>query len=134
MTGTEVDHFHGGLYGDATGRIGYTFNRALIYAKGGFAFVDGNVSTSTGVAGFTLNSASMFTGWTVGGGVEYMVAPNWSMKLEYQHLDFGAKFPNLTAGGAVFPYRNDVTAETVKFGINYLFSWAPPPAPVVAKY
>ena len=69
-------------------------------------------------------------GYTVGAGLEYMFAPNWSAKAEYQYYDFGST--TITAGppdvvGARF--RND--EHTVKAGLNYRFGWG---GPVVAKY
>ncbi len=108
-----------GWYGDITGRVGVTFDRALIYAKGGWAVYDGKESFST-TAPFTVgNSVGTFSGWTLGGGVEYMFAPNWSAKLEYQHFDFGNQTFTLTPAG--WPFREALTVDTVKVGINYLF-------------
>jgi outer membrane immunogenic protein len=92
-----------------------------VYAKGGFAFFDGRANTTTGLAGFTGASTGTFIGWTLGGGVEYKIARDWSIKAEYLHFDFGSKNATLTSGAGVFPYNNDLTVDTVKVGINYLF-------------
>jgi outer membrane immunogenic protein len=130
--GTEVDFIGGsGFYGDVTGRLGVTFDRALFYVKGGYAYYGGSVTTTTGLAGFTVNSASGFNGWTLGGGVEYKITPAWSVKAEYLHFDFGSKTATLTSAGGVFGYNNALTVDTVKVGVNYTFNWA---GPVVAKY
>ncbi|CAN5269870.1 porin family protein [soil metagenome] len=115
-----------------TGRLGYTWGPGLIYAKGGVAFRD------DGGFGFTVaNLATPFvlgretTGWTVGGGLEYMFAPNWSAKIEYQYYDFDRTSFSTVAGSTTpvaFSYKDDL--HTVKVGVNYRFG----AGPVVAKY
>jgi outer membrane immunogenic protein len=111
-----------------TGRLGYTWGPGLIYAKGGVAFRDS--SDLTGFGGFpSLPAHRDDTGYTVGGGLEYMFAPAWSAKIEYQYYNFGNVAPEFAPGVAVFHYRDDV--HTVKAGINYHFNWG---GPIVAKY
>ena len=69
-------------------------------------------------------------GWTVGAGLEYMFAPNWSAKAEYQYYNFGNT--TFTAGPAAIVgtrFRDD--EHTVKVGVNYRFGWG---GPVAAKY
>src|ERR1700676_346510 len=117
--------------GSVTGRLGYTWGPALLYVKGGYAFADRNDSLTfnTVPQPFALNS-SHNNGFTVGTGLEYMFAQNWSAKVEYQYYNFGkTSFVTpavLTAFGST---RND--EHTVKAGINYRFNWG---GPVVAKY
>lgn len=115
-----------------TGRVGYTWGPGLIYAKGGVAFRDlGNVIVSTGgPVPFTTNREDI--GYTVGGGLEYMFAPSWSAKLEYQYYNFGTT--NVSTPTGLFSvgggnFREDL--HTVKAGVNYHFNWG---GPVVAKY
>jgi len=63
-----------------TGRLGYTWGPGLLYVKGGVAFRDNNGITVT--PGFAPAAVSRdTTGYTVGGGLEYMFAPAWSAKL-----------------------------------------------------
>jgi outer membrane immunogenic protein len=119
LGGTEIDFINSGLYGDVTGRLGYTFDRFLVYAKGGFAFYDGEAKTTTAIPGFTVGKTGTFTGWTIGGGAEYKINPAWSVKAEYLHFDFGSETATLTSGAGVFGYKNDLTVDTVKFGVNY---------------
>src|SRR5579859_3436195 len=77
--------------GSVTGRLGYAFGPALLYAKGGYAWRDNN-NIGVTVAGvptaFTTDGAHT-DGYTVGAGLEYMFAPNWSAKAEYQYYNFG---------------------------------------------
>ena len=122
--------------GSVTGRLGYTWGPALLYAKGGVAFREKNnvfvTNTLTGAA-VPFTSSSDDVGYTVGAGLEYLFAPNWSAKVEYQYYNFGKTNVNLVAPGTGFAtavsYDRDV--HTVKAGINYRFNWG---GPVVAKY
>jgi outer membrane immunogenic protein len=130
-TGTVITANNNQL-GSVTGRFGYTWGPALLYAKGGYAWRDSNnfnVATVGGPAAFTTDG-NHTNGYTVGAGLEYMFAPNWSAKLEYQYYNFGST--TFTGGppeivGARF--RDD--EQTVKAGLNYRFGWG---GPVVAKY
>src|SRR3954465_5439299 len=96
--------------GSGTGRLGYTWGPALLYGKGGYAWRDNNgigVTVAGAPAAFTTNGNHK-DGYTVGAGLEYMFAPNWSAKAEYQYYNFGNT--TITAGppdvaGARF--RND---------------------------
>jgi outer membrane immunogenic protein len=118
--------------GSVTGRLGYTWGPTLLYAKGGYAWRDGNnlgVTVAGVPAGFTTNGGHK-DGYTVGAGLEYMFAPNWSAKAEYQYYDFGkTTFSAGPADIAGRSFRND--EHTVKIGVNYRFGWG---GPVVAKY
>lgn len=115
--GTEVDHIKNGIYGDVTARLGYAFDQTLLYAKGGVAFYDSGANTSTAVAGYALLPAQAFTGWTVGGGIEYRINRAWSIKAEYLHFDFGSATATLN-NGTLFGYKNNLSIDTVKVGIN----------------
>jgi len=118
--------------GSVTGRLGYTWGPALLYGKGGYAWRDNNgigVTVAGAPAAFTT-SGNHKDGYTVGAGLEYMFAPNWSAKAEYQYYNFGNT--TITAGPADVAgarFRND--EHTVKVGLNYRFGWG---GPVVSKY
>jgi outer membrane immunogenic protein len=132
LGGTEVDFIGGsGLYGDITGRFGLAIDRALVYVKGGYAYYNGSVMTTTAIPGFTVASANFNSGWTVGVGVEYKITQDWSVKGEYLHFDFGSKIATLTSGAGVFGYTNALSVDTFKVGVNYRFNWG---GPVIAKY
>ena len=62
--------------GSATGRVGFAVNSALLYAKGGYAWANNRVNALAGGASFT--DSKVHSGWTIGGGVEYMFLPSWS--------------------------------------------------------
>jgi outer membrane immunogenic protein len=75
--------------------------------------------------GFTASNTK--DGYTVGAGLEYMFAPNWSAKAEYQYYNFGNT--TITAGPAPVVgarFRDD--EHSVKVGVNYRFGWGGPAA------
>jgi outer membrane immunogenic protein len=113
--------------GSVTGRLGYTWGPALLYAKGGYAWRDNNnigVSVGGVPAAFTTDGNHK-DGYTVGAGLEYMFAPNWSAKAEYQYYNFGNTTFNLGPADIVgTKFRDD--EHTVKVGVNYRFGWGGP--------
>jgi outer membrane immunogenic protein len=118
--------------GSVTGRLGYTWGPALLYAKGGYAWRD-NSNIGASIAGtpaaFTTDGNHK-DGYTVGAGLEYMFAPNWSAKAEYQYYNFGkTSFTSGPPDIVGVSSRND--EHTVKVGVNYRFGWG---GPVAAKY
>jgi outer membrane immunogenic protein len=115
--------------GSVTGRLGYSFGPALLYAKGGYAFKDGDhVNVNGSPVGFTTTGNTR-DGYTVGAGLEYMFAPNWSAKVEYQYYNFGSTTFLTPVGLAGVRFNDD--EHTVKAGINYRFNWG---APMAARY
>jgi iron complex outermembrane recepter protein len=62
----------------ARGRVGYAFDRYLVYATAGAAFGDVRANFSNGPI-----SRSTESGWTVGTGIEVALGRNWSAKGEY---------------------------------------------------
>jgi outer membrane immunogenic protein len=117
--------------GSVTGRLGYTWGPALAYAKGGYAWRDNNAIgvSVAGVPAPFATTGGQKNGYTVGGGLEYMFAPNWSAKAEYQYYNFGTT--TFTAGPpAVVGARLKDDEHSVKVGVNYRFGWGGP----VSKY
>lgn len=118
--GTKIE---GGFLADITGRIGYASGPALFYAKGGWAYFDGSVGTSgitaLGRTGVSDVSASGLSGWTIGGGIEYLISPSWSIKGEYQHFDFGSFDFHPVAADTTVVINNSLTVDTVKVGLSY---------------
>jgi outer membrane immunogenic protein len=111
-------------FGTARGRVGYLVNPTLlIYGTGGFAY--------GGADGFGYSTT--VTGWTAGGGVEWMFMPNWSAKLEYLHAEFSSSDFNNGAWGWGGGLQSNPRLNLVRAGVNYHFNWGAP-APVMAKY
>jgi outer membrane immunogenic protein len=110
-------------FGTVRGRAGYLVTPTfLLYGTAGFAY--GSVDA------FSFNNTR--TGWTAGGGVEWMFAPHWSAKAEYLYVDLSS---NGTTGTFGWTYGQNFHPQlnVVRVGVNYHFNWAAP-APVVAKY
>ncbi|MBU6458671.1 MAG: outer membrane beta-barrel protein [Bradyrhizobium sp.] len=118
--------------GSVTGRLGYTFGPTLLYAKGGYAWKDGD-NLAAAVGGVPVAFAATGNhrdGYTVGGGLEYMFAPNWSAKLEYMYYNFGTT-TIVTAPAAAIGQRFNDDEHVVKAGVNYRFNWG---GPVAGRY
>jgi outer membrane immunogenic protein len=102
-----------------TGRIGYAWDRWMLYGKGGVAWANTNFGTNFFTFPFMTESDKTRTGWVLGVGLEYAFWNNWTAKLEYNYMDFGSNdFP---VGLAPFVSHVDANVQTVKFGINYKF-------------
>lgn len=97
------------------GRVGYAFDRFLPYLTGGVAI--GDIKAS--VPGFAGASASN-AGWTLGAGVEFAFAQNWSVKGEYLYADLGSFNCGLSCGASA---TDNVSLRTSIFraGVNYHF-------------
>jgi outer membrane immunogenic protein len=106
------------------GRIGYMVGPALFYTTGGVAFgaVRSTLSccTNQGPANFTDNK----TGWVLGGGVEAALGNNWTMKIEYLHLDLGSTSDTFVLPAfapATMTATSNVRDNIFRAGLNYRF-------------
>jgi outer membrane immunogenic protein len=105
----------------ATGRIGAAFDRLLIYGKGGVAFAR-DQNSFTNVAGNGARNALMRTGWSAGIGLEYGISANWSAKVEYDYLSFGAQALNFTTPTTpLYATNAGLNAHEIKAGVNVRF-------------
>lgn len=112
-----------GLYGTATGRLGFVVGKSLIYGKGGWAYLDATASQTTTKPGYVTNPTKAFNGWVWGGGIEHFLSPGVSVKAEYLHFDFGSQLGDQTSVsddpiGFKYVNKTDVTADTMKVGIS----------------
>lgn len=71
--------------GSVRGRVGYAFDRALLYGTGGWEATSGYVDTGSG------KDSKTFNGWTLGAGVDYAFTDKIFGRLEYRYTDFGNK-------------------------------------------
>ncbi len=97
------------------GRLGYAADRVMPFVTAGAAFGDIRASTP-GFAGANTTNA----GWTVGGGIEFAFAQNWSAKAEYLYVDLGKLSCGLSCGVTVTD-NVSFTANIVRAGVNYHF-------------
>jgi outer membrane immunogenic protein len=121
----DVVNFNNQWFDTLTGRLGYSWAAPwLLYFQGGAAWA--HTSTNITAAGVQIGQTSATrTGWTIGGGVEWMFLPHWSAFLEGNYMDFGSN-----SGTAVTPVGACVagcgisakaTESTVLVGVNYRF-------------
>lgn len=127
------------------GRIGVNYERAFIYGKAGWAwgrfdFFEQSSGCQT-CAVFTTTGSETLNGPLFGLGIEYALTQNWTVKGEYNYINYGLSPVNFvetgcSAGLCLTPNltRSSFSAEKhiFKFGVNYLFNFGGPA--VVAKY
>ena len=127
-------------FGTLRGRVGATVGPALLYVTGGLAYGHAQLNTNfVDALLFTFPASASVTkaGWTVGAGVEWAFAGNWSAKLEGLYYDLGtttvAAGPTFVGGPAVAGFVRskdfDLQGAIARVGLNYHFG-----GPVVAKY
>ncbi|MDR3463045.1 MAG: porin family protein [Beijerinckiaceae bacterium] len=114
------------IQGSIRARAGFAVDRVLFFATGGaeFAWFKDTYPAS----GDTQKPSKV--GYTVGGGVEYALTNNWSVRGEYRYINFSSKNDSLLNAG--IPITHQDTENRVDVGFSYKFDW--PVAPVVAKY
>jgi outer membrane immunogenic protein len=149
--------------GTARARLGFlVIPSILAFVTGGIAYGGANAlfaqnqaisSNAGGLSTFSYNlggsTSALRAGWTIGGGAEWMFAPNWSLKLEYLYYDLGGVTVQGGVNGLVlaagvlgapgFWYANAAQGTSrfnghiARAGVNYHFNWGSS-APVVARY
>jgi outer membrane immunogenic protein len=124
----EIDYF-----GTLRARAGFTpTDTLLVYATGGLAY--GRVRSSSHVQfdvpvedNYSGSKSSTQTGWTIGGGLEYALSCNWSIKAEYLYVDLGSQSYSSWSQDPICgndcSYTTDLKTRenVVRFGINYKF-------------
>jgi outer membrane immunogenic protein len=138
-------------FATARARAGFTpWERVLVYGTAGIAWADFESNTAVTFATFPVNPAfngaahigsasSTQVGGVVGGGIEWAIANNWSVKAEYLYMWFkGFNYASpLVAAAAPFApgyaWNTNITPreQILRIGVNYKFDWS---GPLVAKY
>ena len=106
----------------------------IVQIPGAMAYGDTRVSVAiaqTGGASFGSFNKTL-AGWTAGGGVEWLISPNWSLKVEYLYYDLGRvtfnMSPLVNSVGGVPVTVGAPSASTrfngniVRAGLNYHFN------------
>jgi len=108
----------------ATGQVGWAFNQALLYVKGGWAGASVNNSL-TSAFGSASNTQSD-NGWTVGAGLDYAVWKNVVLGIEFDHiaLGYGAYTAPFSTGGVPWIVTNTshFTIDQVVGRLSYKFN------------
>ncbi len=85
------------------------FDRTLIYATGGYAFADLEVKNGG------ASDTNLLSGWTAGGGIEYLWSNDNSLRFEYKRVEFsGESFDSLPSG------HDEVNASMDKFSFGFV--------------
>ncbi len=119
-------------FGLFTGQVGYAMNNVLFYAKGGAAVVDNRFFHSfTGTNVLINSNTNSRWGATVGAGIEYGFAPNWSFAVEYDHIFLGRDTFTFAAapGGVTTTNSIGQDVDLVTARINWRFG-----GPGVTRY
>jgi len=137
-------------FGTVRGRLGFLPTPTwLLYATGGLAWgqVESNASLAETITGPCFATTCVFnpgfgsvsswrTGWTVGGGAEWMFAPDWTFKAEYLYYNLGGISYSVgplvsTTLGVLFTTSgmavstNDIKGSIARVGVNYHFNSGP---------
>jgi len=110
-----------------TARVGYLVpsTNVLLYAQGGAAWTNTSITFLDG-SGAQLGEASNDrTGWTVGAGVEWRFAPQWSVFAEYNFMGLGTQNATFTGCGGTCVVNASAKADVqnVLAGVNYQFNF-----------
>lgn len=117
-------------------RGGIAFNQMLLYLTGGLAIADIDHSTLTAGPAivYAASAGETATGWTMGGGFEWALAPNWSLKAEYLYYDLGKTTLIANPAPANPPFQVATTFEDkghiARVGVNFRFG----PMPAGMRY
>lgn len=128
----SVSNSRGGYLGTFRARLGYAFDRWLVYGTGGLAyghiiapksFSGGNVITSAYTYGTSQNNPFL-PGWTVGGGVQFALFENLSVKAEYLYTRLQHDLPLYSTNVAASPIGvcNISGLHGFRVGVSYGFS------------
>jgi outer membrane immunogenic protein len=123
VCGTDIDGM-----ADVRGRLGIAFDRFLPYVAGGLAVNRLHAYDSL----FQTSASNWRAGYTIGGGLEYKLTPEISIRAEYLHTGIGSSRMFDIVPGT--PERVSARTDAVRVGFSYSFYSVPAPAAVVAKY
>lgn len=98
-------------------RLGFAFDRTLIYATGGVAFLEGEGKVTDPGEEESLDTS--FTGWTVGGGVDHAITDEISAGIEYRYTDYGNEFEDYEDNG--YERSFDPEVHTVRGRVSWHF-------------
>ena len=124
----------------ARGRIGYAWDRTLIYFTGGGSWANikaaANFVPVGAIPGTVVSGDRTPFGWTIGGGLDYGIAPGWSLGVEYRFTRYQNDNSNsfglltTTAGGTTTPLSISRSLDTseVTARVNYHFNYSGPAA------
>jgi outer membrane immunogenic protein len=112
-----------------TARVGFLVpaTNVSLYAQGGAAWTNTNITFLTGSSAQVGETSNDGTGWTVGAGVEWRFAQQWSVFAEYNFMGFGTQSATFTGcnGTCVVNANAKADVQNVLAGVNYKFQFSP---------
>lgn len=112
--------------GTVAGRLGMTFDRTLVYGKLGLALANedyNHTAERTSNPPRDFNGDDTRGGWLIGAGIEHAFGPNWSLKAEYNYIDFGEEEVTVREDDRRAIFDIDQDMHVFKVGLNYRFNW-----------
>lgn len=130
-------------FGTVRARLGYAFDNVLVYGTGGWAWGRGTNTTVFTCIGPDCPATSAVpptsplptgvnvnpNGWAAGAGVEWAFLPNWSMRVEYLHLQFDGVSENRSKTSSFLPglvvtshVSSRIGVDMARVGLNYRFN------------
>ena len=104
-----------------SGRIGFAFDRALIYAKGGYAGANVSLDYSDPDP-FEASVEEWHHGFNVGGGIEYAVTDSIILGVEYTFISLGEEAFTIEDGpGDRVDFESDLEIQTITAKLSYKF-------------
>ena len=104
----------------ATARVGYAWDRWLLYGKGGAAWAGDRYSAFDALATYDFEGLETRFGWTAGAGIEWAFFDDWSLKLEYDYYGFGTHSVTFidNVSGTIGPLDIKQNIHVVLLGVN----------------
>ena len=109
------------LLTSVTARVGYAWDRWLLYAKGGAAWAGDRYSVFDVLGTYDFEGLETRFGWTAGAGVEWALWQDWSLKLEYDYYGFGTRSVTFidNVSGTIGPLDIKQNIQVIKLGVNF---------------
>lgn len=115
-------------YATVVGRIGYAFDRFMVYAKAGYAGGEVGFRARDNDALVTYEQSEWHNGYAVGVGLDYAITDKLSLGVDYTHIDLGSKtstgnnvFDDGTLGANPETYKISAKADAVMARLSYKF-------------
>lgn len=125
-------------FGLFTGQIGYAWDAALLYVKGGAAVTSNRYRSLVAATGVQATDNVNDTRWgaVIGAGLEYGFAPNWSLGFEYNHIFADTSSHTFTNNGVLAPAGTPLGTDNIRQGVDLVtarinYRWG---GPAIARY
>lgn len=112
-------------FGTVRGRLGYTQGSWLFYVTGGYTYarLDTNAFAAAGGVSAAFSQHENRNGWNIGTGIEVMLTPNWTARIEYLYLDLGTRSTSISFPALPLTVVDNARLDmhVARLGVNYKF-------------